>query len=226
MVCVSRDSKCFDSSPSSLPSIPLASHSLDCPYAFEESLKTYFGSSFPVFTTIGNHDQPHYPEYSAVIAERLTNAHIDTCVGEAGRQAVCTFKGIVLVLTTPGIFESGSDATHVGDTVIAPYINATLLENRSPWLVCSWHKNQAKMQTGGKIDETGWGVYDTCRERGAMIATGHEVSGDTHMQRMLWRRRRRRCSGCTACSTDICLMPFVSCVSSSSSFSIPTLVRI
>ena len=32
------------------------------------------------------------------------------------------------------------------------------------------------MQVGGKGDEMGWNVYETCREQGAIIQTGHEHS--------------------------------------------------
>jgi len=32
------------------------------------------------------------------------------------------------------------------------------------------------MQIGGKSNEVGWGVYDMCRQHGAVIATGHEHS--------------------------------------------------
>jgi hypothetical protein len=32
------------------------------------------------------------------------------------------------------------------------------------------------MQIGGKGDEMGWTVYETCRERGAIIMNGHEHS--------------------------------------------------
>jgi hypothetical protein len=32
------------------------------------------------------------------------------------------------------------------------------------------------MQVGGKSDEVGWVAYETCREHGAIIATGHEHS--------------------------------------------------
>lgn len=32
------------------------------------------------------------------------------------------------------------------------------------------------MQAGGKSDSTGWGVYEACRDWGAMVATGHEHS--------------------------------------------------
>jgi hypothetical protein len=30
------------------------------------------------------------------------------------------------------------------------------------------------MRVGGKGDEMGWSVYDTCRQQGAIIITGHE----------------------------------------------------
>lgn len=28
-----------------------------------------------------------------------------------------------------------------------------------PWKICVWHKNQGKLQTGDKEDETGYAVY-------------------------------------------------------------------
>ncbi len=34
----------------------------------------------------------------------------------------------------------------------------------------------AILYTGGKADEVGWGIYDMCRQKGAIIATGHEHS--------------------------------------------------
>jgi len=38
------------------------------------------------------------------------------------------------------------------------------------------------MQVGGKSDETGWEVYETCRQQGAIVATGHEHSySRTHL---------------------------------------------
>ena len=42
------------------------------------------------------------------------------------------------------------------------------------WKVCNWHQNQNKMQVGGKGDEMGWAVYEACRQKGAIIITGHE----------------------------------------------------
>ena len=38
------------------------------------------------------------------------------------------------------------------------------------------------MQAGGKTDEVGWTAYETCRQNGAIIATGHEHSySRTHL---------------------------------------------
>jgi hypothetical protein len=44
------------------------------------------------------------------------------------------------------------------------------------WKICNWHQNQQAMQVGNKTDEMGWDVYETCREHGAIIQTGHEHS--------------------------------------------------
>jgi hypothetical protein len=57
--------------------------------------------------------------------------------------------------------------------------------NKAPagaWRICAWHKNQQDMQVGGKTNETGWTSYETCRQKGAIIATGHEHSySRTHL---------------------------------------------
>ncbi len=61
-------------------------------------------------------------------------------------------------------------------------LSSKLLEDRSLWSVCSWHKNMHLMQVGGKQDEIGWGVYEACRIGGGIVATGHEHSySRTHL---------------------------------------------
>jgi len=52
----------------------------------------------------------------------------------------------------------------------------TLGLSQKPWTVCAWHKNQRLYQVGTKKDETGYGVYDACKDAGALIMTGHEHS--------------------------------------------------
>ena len=65
----------------------------------------------------------------------------------------------------------------------AQFINETLTKyHYVPWKICVWHKNQAKLQTGDKNDETGYQVYgskfnvEACRIHGAMVVTSHEHS--------------------------------------------------
>ncbi|HKY35779.1 MAG TPA: hypothetical protein VJN18_07570 [Polyangiaceae bacterium] len=61
-----------------------------------------------------------------------------------------------------------------GDT--ATTINNLVGSDNHIWRVCNWHQNQNKMQVGGKGDEMGWGVYEACRQQGAIIVSGHEHS--------------------------------------------------
>lgn len=58
----------------------------------------------------------------------------------------------------------------------SPQFRSLLSPYSSRWLICSWHTNQRALQVGHKSDEAGWGVYEACAERGALIATGHEHS--------------------------------------------------
>jgi hypothetical protein len=79
------------------------------------------------------------------------------------------FGGIKIVFV-------GEKDINTANTVYAPYIKNQMENDDHIWKICSWHKNQQAMQLGGKADEMGWGVYETCREQGAIIATGHEHS--------------------------------------------------
>ena len=56
------------------------------------------------------------------------------------------------------------------------YITERFSRDAHIWKVCAWHKNQHALQVGGKDDEMGWGVYESCRQMGALIETGHEHS--------------------------------------------------
>ena len=61
-----------------------------------------------------------------------------------------------------------------GDT--GATINNLFGSDNHTWKVCYWHQNQAKMQVGGKGDEMGWEVFETCRQKGAIVIQGHEHS--------------------------------------------------
>ncbi|MBI4674319.1 MAG: hypothetical protein HY741_21970 [Chloroflexi bacterium] len=80
-----------------------------------------------------------------------------------------TFKGLKIVF----VGEAGERA---GDSTYAPFIERQLAGDDHLWKICSWHKNQKAMQIGGKSDDMGWKVYETCKAHGAIIATAHEHS--------------------------------------------------
>src|SRR2546426_11305871 len=85
----------------------------------------------------------------------------------------------------------GQDSVSAGDNTYAPYIRAQLSDDDHVWKICSWHKDQNAMQVGGKGDEMGWKVYETCKDLGAIIATAHEHS--YHRTRSEERRVGKEC---------------------------------
>lgn len=149
------------------------------PRRFAAMLDAHFNDSVAVFPVAGNHDVQQstaWPAYSAAIVDRWERAGVNgSCEGLAGEAHTCSFKGVLFVQVSPGIFpsqgqEAGAEAASYLRSQFTRYSNSTR------WLVGSWHKNQREMQTGNKASETGWGVYEACREAGALIATGHEHS--------------------------------------------------
>jgi predicted phosphodiesterase len=134
------------------------------PKAWKQMHAQILGTDFPIICVAGNHDIAKWNEYQNIIQEWEANPKL-LCKGEAGVQTVCTYKGIKIVSTTPGLY---ADLNHT------KYIEDAFIDDDSIWKICSWHKNMADMQTGQKGDETGWGVYEACRENGALITTAHE----------------------------------------------------
>ena len=138
----------------------------DTPTAWDNMLTSALGDSFPIFGSIGNHDLAQWPSYQQKLQARLNKISGAQCTGELGVQARCTYQGLFFLLTGAGTLGSGHDV----------FIRDQLAQDNSIWSVCSWHKNQAAMQVGGKGDEAGWGVYEECRKGGGIIATAHEHS--------------------------------------------------
>lgn len=151
---------------------------VDNPAAWEAQLNSVLGVGFPYFVSIGNHDELKWAAadgYQQYVESRFTRLGISWS-GRLGVRSSFHYKGIFFVLTAPGI-ESGFD-----DGASALYIRDQLAADNSVWSVCSWHKNQRLMQVGGKLDETGWDVYEEARKGGAIIATAHEHSySRTHL---------------------------------------------
>ncbi len=137
------------------------------PYGWERMNRDILGEDFPIIAVLGNHDLPQYDAYKDIITRWNNNPQLD-CKGDPGVRSDCTFKGIQIVSSSPGIFPDQSSE------IDQNYIHNAFAQSTSPWRICQWHKTMHDMQTGTKEDETGWGVYEECRENGAIITTGHE----------------------------------------------------
>lgn len=151
----------------------------DDPAAWDALITEVLGANFPYFASVGNHDdQVFYGPggYQELLAARMNRLGIPWS-GDLGVASVHEYRGMLFVMTAPGVFADGD-----GDTVYAPYVRDQLSASDAIWRISSWHKNMTDMQVGGKGNETGWGVYEESRRGGAIIATGHEHSySRTHL---------------------------------------------
>ncbi|WP_053981274.1 metallophosphoesterase [Marinagarivorans algicola] len=133
--------------------------------------------SDPAVIAAGNHDYGD-SNISDVIAygkNRLNAQSNVQCSGIYAEKMTCQIDNVYIVLSAIG--SSGRRTDHEN------YISRSLNNApRNAWRICAWHKNQRNMQAGGKYDEVGWTAYETCRQNGAIIATGHEHSySRTHL---------------------------------------------
>jgi predicted phosphodiesterase len=137
------------------------------PQVWEKMNRDILGEDFPILAVAGNHDIGYWPAYQEIIKKWQSHPMIN-CNGEAGVMSECSFEGIKIVLTSPALFDEKSKKKS------ANFITKSFENDHSLWRICGWHKNMHDMQTGAKSDETGWGVYEACRQEGALITTGHE----------------------------------------------------
>lgn len=136
------------------------------PDKWDQQINDVLGPDFPYFASIGNHDTAAWRGYQQKLYERLDRITGASCSGDVGTISSCTYQGLFFILSSVGVSGSGHEA----------YIRGQLAQNPFIWRICSWHKNMRAMQVGGKGDATGYGVYEACREGGAIIANGHEHS--------------------------------------------------
>ncbi|MGI9605138.1 MAG: metallophosphoesterase [Acidimicrobiales bacterium] len=136
------------------------------PAAFESWIDSVLGSDFPYFVTVGNHDLQAWSTYQQNFEDRVARIPEASCSGDYGVNAVCSFRGLSFVLSGVGTAGTGHEQ----------FLQSSLAGSDHRWRMCAWHKNQRAMQAGGKTDEVGWTAYETCREQGAIIVTGHEHS--------------------------------------------------
>jgi predicted phosphodiesterase len=135
------------------------SYSADPP-AWWNALESVLGTTYPVFISRGNHDDSSWSGYLPTAANHLGGATREAGAHDSNYKT--TYKGLVIATIKKG--DTGSNIT--------PFLQG----DAHIWKICNWHQNQQAMQIGGKGDEMGWDVYETCRQLGAIIQTGHEHS--------------------------------------------------
>ena len=138
----------------------------DDPVAWDQKIDDTLGPTFPYFASVGNHDVNAWSAYQNLLQERLDRVDGARCKGDLGVNSSCRYRGLFFVLSGVGTMGSGHER----------YMRKALKRDRSAWRICSWHKNQAATQIGGKGNSAGWRAYEICRRHGAIIATAHEHS--------------------------------------------------
>lgn len=126
----------------------------------------------PAIVVFGNHD---YDDSNAAKITDLGRARLSPrsdiqCRGTYGEKFVCSIAGVYIVMSALP-FGGGSRESH--EKFLADELAKAPAGH---WRVCAWHANQNAMQLGNKADEMGWTAYETCRKKGAIIATAHEHS--------------------------------------------------
>lgn len=148
----------------------------DAPAAdFMAMLDARLGKDFPFIPVLGNHDWSERDAYRDLFEARLALTPEVTCDGIIGERSVCTFQDIEVHAAIPDLSRSEVDG------VDAAFLEESLSRSEAVWKICNWHKNQRAVQLGGKDNDVGWAIYETCQRHGAMIVNGHEHSyGRTH----------------------------------------------
>lgn len=143
----------------------------DDPAAFVSMLNQELTQyNIPYIAAVGNHDLKKWSDYSRKMQEQLARFPEVKCTGEFGVQAVCTFKGVAILISGIGTYGNG----HTTQTYMEALRQQLTAEKDTVWKVCAWHKNHSTMQVGKRDDEVPLAAYDLCREQGAMIVTAHE----------------------------------------------------
>ena len=150
---------------------------------WDAMVRNTLGSSDPALFVVGNHDvsDSDYTTVRNLAQARLNKQTAVKCSSSypssisSSSAMACQLNNVYFVLS--GVGTTGSKSSH--ESSLASKLNSA---PAGAWRICAWHKNQRDMQVGGKADEVGWTAYETCRQKGAIIATGHEHSySRTHL---------------------------------------------
>jgi len=139
--------------------------------AWNENITNALGGDFPVLSVVGNHEDHEWDKYHPMIKQHVDRAAELSCSDNPGVKAFCQFRNIEIVQASPGINEiDGVDGNDDFEQYIADKFSAP----GNNWRICSWHKNMNALQVGSKSDSTGWGVYRSCLNAGAIVAVAHD----------------------------------------------------
>ena len=137
----------------------------DDPDAWDRMISNVLGDNFPYFASIGHHDVKAWDGYQEKLYDRLKKNPDATCNGNLGVKSSCTYKGLFFILAAPGDYANDSDYNS--------FIEKQLNNNDHIWRVCSWHNDMYAMQLETEPNETGFEVYESCKNGGAFIASSH-----------------------------------------------------
>jgi hypothetical protein len=160
------------------------------PRGFFGKIDAILGPNFPYLASVGNHDIASWNAgcgdadgcYAQLLKQRMARIGITPDDPDLNDQMYAvTYRGLKLVFV--------GQERWGGNTIYPRYIQSQLAGDAHIWKICGWHKNQKALQLGNKSDEMGWGVYEICRQNGAIISNGHEHSYSrtktlTHMQNL------------------------------------------
>ena len=150
--------------------------------AWTDQIDEILGPTFPYFAALGNHDTAEWEGaggYQEAMLDRLSLISGATCVDDYGLNSACTYQGLFFILSGAGssyAFTNNNDIP-VREAEHVAYIEDQLTQTDAVWRICAWHKTQHELQLGAqRVNEVypGWGVYEECRQGGAIIATAHE----------------------------------------------------
>ena len=140
----------------------------DNPDEWDRQISDVLGSDFAYFASMGHHDVNAWSGYQEKLYDRLKKNPDAVCNGDLGVKSSCTYHGLFFILVAPGDYTNDSDY----DLFIQKQLN----DNDSNWRICSWHNDMESIQSEVKPNETGWEVYESCKNGGAIIANAHAHS--------------------------------------------------
>eukprot|EP01127_Copromyxa_protea_P023379 TRINITY_DN8728_c0_g1_i1.p1 TRINITY_DN8728_c0_g1~~TRINITY_DN8728_c0_g1_i1.p1 ORF type:complete len:438 (+),score=47.67 TRINITY_DN8728_c0_g1_i1:74-1315(+) len=152
----------------------------DDPTLFHRQLDAMFGEKYPILAVVGNHDVHMWSDYQEMWLEHF-NRHANNpspylaCEGYLGVNYYCIYRGLFFAFSSVGTMcGDGYSEYEFHEKQLQHNLDArSQLPSADPWTMCAWHKNQKLFQIGKKSDETGYGVYDICRQNNGLVVTGH-----------------------------------------------------